>query len=171
MCTSTKAAGSLPPAERLPVAERRQRLAYRHAVGVGRLQVGLGHGAAQAAAAEAALPETASPPRPEHGHTECGRLRQIAQLRDRFQRGQDAQRPVEASAVGDGVEVRAGPDLARGRIGAGQAPVQVAARVPADRHVLLPEPGRDQLAGLLLGCAQPRSVRSRAAVAPDLSQL
>ncbi len=69
---------------------------------------------------------------------------------DGLQRADDAERAVEAAAVGHGVEVRPRPDLARGGVRAGAAADERPGALDGDLEARLAHPARHEVVGGLL---------------------
>ena len=153
----------------LPEPERRERLAEADSVGVPQVGLVRLERAADRTAAEDPAAEARALLEPEGDDRE--RPRAAAARADRLgrvERGEHAERPVEAAAVERRVEVRSAPHLGQRRVGAGGTAVEVARGVRGDLEPRVAHPPADQLERALLSRAQAEAVR--AGSPPDLEE-
>jgi hypothetical protein len=134
--------------------ERRERLGRRDAGGVALGEVTGADVVHHTAAAEAPVAEPPPLLVAEDDDGERGLGPVGGHGRHRLERGDDAQRSVEATAGWDRVEVGAGPDLGA-RDGAARPCVEVAGGVARDGHPGLLAPAGHEGVGVVLGGAQP----------------
>ena len=153
----------------LPQPERRERLAERDPVGVDEIGlVGLELAEERPRAEHsAAEPWALLQPERDDGDRPPGTARRLDR-RGGLERRDDAERAVEAPAVGRRVEVGAAPDLGQRRIGPRRAPPQVPRAIDRHGEPRLVHPAGDEVVGALLALTEAGPVG--ACVAADLEQ-